>query len=84
MKVTVLGSHLCPDTVAAIDLYKERGVDFEFHNISESLASLKEFLAVRDNNASYDEVKAAGGIGIPVVVFEDGSITRNPEDVFAK
>ena len=67
----VYGSHLCEDTQKALKELK--GV--EFRNISEDLSALKEFLAIRDNNPLYDDVKKNGGIGIPVFVLDDGTVT---------
>lgn len=67
----VYGSHLCEDTQKALKELK----DVDFRNISEDLSALKEFLAIRDNNPLYDEVKKNGGIGIPVFVLDDGTVT---------
>lgn len=67
----VYGSHLCEDTQKALKELK----DVEFRNISEDLSALKEFLAIRDNNPLYDDVKKNGGIGIPVFVLDDGTVT---------
>ena len=75
MKVTVIGSHLCPDTLYAIQKLKEADADLSFVNISAALADLKTFLAIRESDALYDEVRKNGGIGIPLFVLEDG--TRN-------
>ena len=74
-KVTVYGSHLCPDTLYAINVLKEKGFDVSFKNLSAALADLKAFLAVRENDPMYDAVRAAGGVGIPLFELEDGSRT---------
>lgn len=84
MKVKVIGSHLCPDTLYALCKLSEKHVDMEFKNLSASLPDLKEYLAVRDTNPLYGAVKAGGGIGIPFFVLEDGSTTLNLEEVLAK
>lgn len=67
----IYGSHLCEDTQKALKEVK----DAEFRNISEDLSALKEFLEIRDTNPIYDEVKKNGGIGIPVFVLDDGTVT---------
>ena len=59
MKVTVYGSHLCPDTLYALN----------------RLSDLKEFLAIRENDAIFDNAKKNGGLGIPCFVLEDGTRT---------
>jgi len=35
---------------------------------------LKEFLKLRDENPLFDEIKREGKIGIPCIVWDDGSI----------
>ena len=79
MKVTVIGSHLCPDTLYAIQKLKEADADLSFVNISAALADLKTFLAIRESDALYDEVRKNGGIGIPLFVLEDGTRTLDLE-----
>lgn len=83
MKTIILGSHLCPDTRAALALYTEKGVDYEFHNLSEDLSYLKEYLQLRETNPLYTPVRAAGGIGIPCVILPNGTATLNPEEALA-
>ena len=60
MKVTVYGSHLCPDTLYAINQLMSKGVDLSFKNISAALSDLKEFLAIRENDAIFDNAKKNG------------------------
>ena len=81
MKVTVIGSHLCPDTLYAIQKLKEADADLSFVNISAALADLKTFLAIRESDALYDEVRKNGVIGIPLFVLEDGTRTLDLEKV---
>ena len=44
MKVTVIGSHLCPDTLYALNRLSEAGAEIGFKNLSASLADLKVYL----------------------------------------
>lgn len=81
MKVTVVGSHLCPDTLYALNKLVEAGADIEFKNLSASLPDLKVYLNLRDNEAMYEKVKAGGGIGIPCFILEDGTKTLDLKDV---
>ena len=39
----------------------------------------KEFLSIREGNPLFDEVREAGGIGIPCILRPDGSITLDWE-----
>lgn len=81
MKVTVVGSHLCPDTLYALNKLVETKADIEFKNLSASLPDLKVYLQLRDNEAMYETVKANGGIGIPCFILEDGTKTMDLNEV---
>ena len=61
MKVTVYGSHLCPDTLYAINQLMSKGVDMSFQNIPTALPDLKKFPAIRENDAIFDNAKKNGG-----------------------
>ena len=62
MKVTVIGSHLCPDTLYALNRLSEVKAEIEFKNLSASLPDLKAYLALRDSDPHYEAVKKNGGI----------------------
>nr|WP_326184578.1 glutaredoxin [uncultured Oscillibacter sp.] len=81
MKVTVIGSHLCPDTLYALNRLSEARAEIEFKNLSASLPDLKAYLAQRDNNPLYAAIRDNGGIGIPCFVLEDGSTTLDLNEV---
>ena len=70
----IYGSMLCPDCVQIRKELDEAKMEYEYLDFSESLVHLKEFLQLRELPI-FDEVKAHGGIGIPCIVREDGSIT---------
>lgn len=84
MKIKVIGSHLCPDTLYALCKLSEHHVEMEFKNLSASMADLKEYLAVRESNPLYDGVRAGGGIGIPFFELEDKTTTMNLDEVLNK
>ncbi|RDY26220.1 glutaredoxin [Romboutsia weinsteinii] len=75
MKITVVGSHLCPDTLYALNELKRENVEIDFKNLSSSLPDLKEYLALRSGLDIYSEIREMGGIGIPCFVLEDGTKT---------
>ena len=81
MKVTVIGSHLCPDTLYALNRLSDAKAEIEFKNLSASLPDLKAYLALRDSDPHYEAVKKSGGIGIPAFVLEDGTVTLDIGDV---
>jgi len=70
----IYGSMLCPDCVECRQDLDRAGVEYTYLDFSESLLHLKEFLSLREDPI-FAEIKAAGGIGIPCIVREDGSIT---------
>lgn len=76
----IYGSMLCPDCVKCREDLDRAGVDYEYFDFAENLASLKEFLSLRDGNNLFDEVRNRGGIGIPCIVKEDGSVTLTWEE----
>ena len=81
MKVTVIGSHLCPKTLYALNRLTEAQVDIEFKNLSASLPDLKAYLALRESSPLYDAVREQGIVGIPAFILEDGTVTLTLSDV---
>ena len=81
MKVKILGSNLCPDTMYALMQLKGTTAEVEFQNIATEFPSLKIFLNEREHNPLYDQVKKQGGIGIPFFTLEDGFQTFDLQQV---
>lgn len=71
----VYGAEICIDCRNYKAIQKARGFEADYIEITENTTNLKEFLALRDNEAIFDEVRAHNGIGIPLFVKEDGSKT---------
>ena len=69
----VYGSMLCPDCVQVRKDLDAAGVEYEYLDFCESRLYLKEFPKLRELPL-FDEVKENGGIGIPCIVREDGSV----------
>ena len=46
-------------------------------------AKLKEFLQLRDTNPVFEDIRARGGIGIPLFVDEDGEMTFDINEAFS-
>ena len=76
----IYGSMMCPDCVQIKKDLDNAGVEYECKDFADSLLNLKEFLAIRDTNAIFAEVKEGGKIGIPCIVREDGSVTLDWEE----
>ncbi len=84
MKVIVIGSHLCPDTLYALCKLREKNVEIDFKDLSSSLPDLKAYLAVRETEPQYEAVRAGGGIGIPFFALEDGTKTLDLDEVLER
>lgn len=70
----IYGSRLCPDCVQCCADLEGAGIAYEYHDFSEDLLALKEFLAIRDRDPQFAEVRESGRIGIPCIVEEDGTV----------
>ena len=79
--VKMYGTELCPDVRAAIAMFKDKNIEVDFRDFSESIFNLKEFILMRDSSPCFEAVKQSGSIGIPCFLFEDGRISFDPEDI---
>ena len=71
----IYGSMLCKDCVQCRADLDAAGTVYEYHDFADNILNLKEFLALRDREPLFDDVRKAGAIGIPCILREDGSIT---------
>lgn len=76
----IYGSRLCPDCVQCCAELTKAGVAYEYLDFGDNLLALKEFLALRDENELFSEVRQSGKIGIPCIVREDGTLTLSWEE----
>lgn len=85
MKITMYGTGICPDCVAArAKLTASDAIELDFRNITESTKTLKEFLSYRDHDQIFAPVVRAGRIGIPFFIREDGSKTFEVNDLLGE
>ena len=85
MKATIYGTMICADCVELkqwLGEHPEKG-GWTWVDITESTQNLKDFLAVRDKNHVFDEVRVAGNIGIPCFVMENGEVLLDAEKACA-
>lgn len=71
----IYGSMLCKDCVQCRHDLDAAGIKYEYLDFADNLLHLKEFLAIRDKSALFDDARAGGYIGIPCIVAEDGSVS---------
>ena len=81
--LTVYSSMLCPDCRECIKNFEAHGVEYRVIDINANMPNLKKFLKLRDSLPVFDEVKERGGVGIPAIVSEDGSVTLDWESVLS-
>lgn len=84
MKLTIYGSHLCPDTLGALQRLYEAGVEVSYHDILSCHADLRAYLKLRDNHEAYCEIRGTERLGVPCFVFEDGSLTLELTEALRK
>lgn len=84
MKVTMIGSHMCQDTLYALMLLKHAGVNVDFHDIHAGFPALMDYLKLRENSPLYESVRENGRLGIPFFRLEDGTETLDVNEVLAK
>ena len=84
MKVIVIGSHLCPDTLEALSKLTTAGVEYEFKNVLGSHEELKAYLNLRDTSDLYAEIRGTDRLGVPCFICEDGETTMNLDTVLNK
>lgn len=73
--ITIYGSMLCKDCVACREELDKSGISYDYRDFGDDLQNLKTFLSIRDSEPIFSQVKEKGGIGIPCICREDGSVT---------
>ena len=63
------------------EYFEKINYKYEFVNITESMANLKEFLHLRDTRKEFEEVKSLKYVGIPAILTDENKIIVG-EDVF--
>ena len=76
---SLIGSHLCPNTLYAITKLKDAGLAFTFVDISASLADMRTLLKLRDARPEFAKFReeGEGRMGIPCFLFDDGTLTHD-------
>lgn len=81
MKLTVIGSHLCPDTLYALNRLAGAGAEVEFKDILSCHAALQDYLMLREISPLYRVICGTRRLGIPCFVREDGTMTLDLNDI---
>lgn len=84
MRIKMYGAPICPGCVAAkAEIEGRHDVELDYRNITESTSLMKEFLAFRDHDDLFQEVKESGRIGIPFFITEDGTKTFDVDEALS-
>ncbi len=83
MKVTVIGSHLCPDTLYALNRLAGAGAgaEVEFKDILSCHAALQDYLQIRESSPLYAEIRGTRRLGVPCFEREDGTLNLDLNDI---
>lgn len=84
MTVKVYGSNLCPDTLHALETLSQNGISPAFINVTGSINLLADWVLTRDTNPIFEKSRGTRSVGFPTFEFEDGTMTRDIEDVLAR
>lgn len=81
MKITVIGSHLCPDTLYALNRLTGAGVEVDFQDLLSCHAALKTYLNLRETSDLYAQIRGTERLGVPCFQREDGSLTLDLNEI---
>lgn len=81
MKITVVGSHLCPDTLYALNQLTAAGAEVDFQDILSCHEALKAYLHIRETSPLYKNIRGTARLGVPCFVREDGTMTLDLHEV---
>lgn len=71
MSTILYYSDKCPNTSDFVAKLKDKGIDYQEVNITDSMKGLKEFLKWRDARPEFEDVKKQGLVGVPVLYQND-------------
>ena len=81
MKITVVGSHLCPDTLYALNKLSAAGAEVSFQDILSCHAALQTYLHIRETSDLYAEIRGTQRLGVPCFIQEDGTMPLALNDI---
>lgn len=79
----VYGTSICIDCRNYHAIQQSRGFEAEYVDITENIANLREFLAIRDQDPLFAPLREKGGIGVPLFVREDGAKTFDRDEALS-
>ena len=83
MKLTVIGSHVCPDTIYALNELVKKGVEVDFKDLLSCHADLKAYLNLREQSPLYADIRGTERLGVPCFIKEDGTTTLSLDEALS-
>lgn len=80
MQIKVIGSHCCPDTLYALNQLAAAGAEIDFVDILASHADLKQYLALRDSDPLYAEIRGTGTEKTIVDILQNKNRNQQEEE----
>jgi glutaredoxin-related protein len=74
--IKIFGMEQCPHCRRCKGEFDARGIAYEFVDISQ-LENLKKFVKLRDTQPTFEGIHGTESVGIPALVFDDGSVRRD-------
>ena len=72
-KIQLFSHNNWPGCNQVKEFLSQKGVEFTYHNVSESIAELKAWLKIRDTHPEYAQIRESyRSVGFPCVVVNDG------------
>lgn len=82
--IRIYGSHLCPDCIDCKLSLDRNLIPYEFRDVSDNIRYLHDFRKRRDTLPLFDHAKKIHDIGLPTLIFDDGTRTRDWEGYLKK
>jgi len=71
MKIKLYGSQHWPGCPGVKEALLQKGVKFDYVEITDSMKNLKEFLKLRDKKDEFAIVRRVHAVGIPMLLVDD-------------
>ena len=76
MKIVLYGSQHWPGCPGVKEALLQKGIEFRYVEITDSMKNLKEFLKIRDKSDDFKIVRRVHAVGIPMLLI-DGEVHLN-------
>ena len=73
------GAAICSTCRDMKQKLEEKGIEYEYIDITANIKNLRAFLALRDTLPAYESIKAEGRVGIPTFVWDDGTVSLDTD-----